>query len=267
MKKILNKILLLSFYLFCTLILCFSLRGLSGNPKSSELTSLKWDGNGPFELSPERGRFALTYSLIEDKSFQFSNSLGKFASPDVAINNKGRFVSLFAPLLSFVAIPGYIIGKFFGASQVGAFGIVALFAIFNLILIRLIAIRLGAHPLAGTIASLIFLFATPAFAYGVNLYQHHISTFLILLSIYVLLKSEKPWSLGTVFFLCALAIPLDYPNLFFMAPIGLLALSKIISFKKIKNNLSAKSKKRPTRFDRHKSILGLMVFYKNIINK
>ena len=117
---------------------------------------------------------------------------------------------------------------------------VSIFAIFNIILIRLIAIRLGANPLAATAASLIFLFATPAFAYAVNLYQHHISTFLILLSIYSLLKSDKPWSLAVVFFLCTLAIPLDYPNLFFMFPIGLFALGRVISVNKIKNKLSTK---------------------------
>ena len=186
-----EKFFFLALILFSSVVLMVSLRGLYGNPTSLDLNSDKWQVNGPFELSPERGRFALIYSLVEDKSFQFSNSLGKFATPDVGINNKGQFVSLFAPLLSFLAIPGYIIGKFFGASQVGTFATVALFALFNLILIRLIAIRLGAKPLAATIASFIFLFATPAFAYAVNLYQHHISTFLILLSIYVLLNLKE----------------------------------------------------------------------------
>ena len=43
-----------------------------------------------------------------------------------------------------------------------------------------------------------------------------------------------------VFFLCAAAIPLDYPNLFFMFPIGIFALGRIISFESIKTKLSVK---------------------------
>ncbi len=235
-----NKIFILLLILFCGIFLAAAIRGINGNPSSAELNTYKWKEGGPLELSPERGRFALLYSLGEDRSFQFSDNIGKFAEPDVAITKDGKYASLFAPLLSFVATPGYIIGKFFGASQVGAFAVVSLFAIFNVLLIRLISVRLGASYIAATLGSLVFLFATPAFAYGVNLYQHHISTFLILLSIYALLKSEKAWSLIVVFFLCAAAIPLDYPNLFFMFPIGIFALGRIISFESIKTKLSVK---------------------------
>lgn len=231
------KILKIIFFLLILLILIASLRGNKGNPNSGELSTTEWTVNGPFELSPERGRFALTYSLIEDKSFYFSNNIGKFADPDVAIS-KGHYVSLFAPLVSFLVMPGYLIGKFFGISQVGAFGIISIFSFLNMILLRLIAIRLGAKPLAANIASMIFLFGSPAFGYAVNLYQHHISTFLILLSIWGLLKTEKYWSLFLAFFLCAAAIPLDYPNLFFMFPIGLYALGRMFSFEKIRSKIS-----------------------------
>lgn len=216
-----------------------ALRGLSGNPTAEVLNTKYWEDNGPFELSPERGRFALLYSIVEDKSFYFSKSIAMFATPDVGIHN-GHYVSLFAPLLSFLSIPGFIMGKYLGASQVGAFAIVSIFALLNFILLRLIAIRLGANSAAATISSLVFLFATPAFAYAVNLYQHHISTFLVLLSIYVLLKSKRIWSLLIVFFLYALAIPLDYPNLFFMFPIVFFSIGRIISFKSIRNRLSIK---------------------------
>ncbi len=238
-NKILSKILIIFFVGFCALILAFSMRGNLGNPSSSELNNAIWQVDGPFELSPERGRFALTYSLVEDHSFQFSNNIGKFATPDVALSH-GRYVSLFAPLLSFVTIPGYIVGKYLGVSQVGTFAMVAVFALFNVVLLRAIVIRLGGHPVAATIASFIFLFATPAFAYAVDLYQHHLSIFLILLSIYVLLRSNKAWALAVAFLSCAAAIPLDYPNLFFMAPIGIYAVGRIISFENIHKSLSVK---------------------------
>lgn len=239
MKKIKHFFILIILFFLIALILVLNVRGLPGNPDSKELDGDKWQFNGPFELSPERGRFALTYSIVEDKSFYFSENIAKFANPDVAISN-GKFVSLFAPALSFLVIPGYIIGKFFGASQVGTFAVISIFALLNFILLRLIAIRLGANQITATLASLIFLLATPAFTYAVNLYQHHISTFLILLSIYVLLKSNKAWSLMVAFFLFAVAIPLDYPNLFFMLPIGIFALGRVISLEKEKNLLSLK---------------------------
>ena len=185
-----DKLLFLILILFASGVLMVSLRGLPGNPTVPELNLKIWKENGPFELSPERGRFALIYSIVEDKSFYFSKSIAGFASPDVGIQN-GHYVSLFAPLLSFSAIPGYLIGKYFGASQVGTFAVISLFALFNFFLIRAIAIRLGANKIAATLGAFVFLFATPGFAYAVNLYQHHLSTFLILLSIWALLKSKK----------------------------------------------------------------------------
>jgi hypothetical protein len=232
-KKVLFSTL---FILFCVIVLALSIRGNLGNPKSSDLTQTHWTDEGPFELSPERGRFALIYSVAEDKSFIFSDNIAKFASPDVAFS-KGKFVSLFAPGVSFIASAGYFIGRFFGASQIGSFAIISLFAIFNAILLKSVATKLGANNTASKIASLVFLFGTPAFAYAVSLYQHHISTFLILLSLYALIKFKSIWSLGLIWFLCALSVVIDYPNLFLMFPVGIFALGRIFQFKKIKGKL------------------------------
>lgn len=225
MKK--NILLSVLFIIFCAAILLLSLRGIPGNPTSKDLNYDHWKDNGPLELSPDRGRFALTYSIIEDKSFYFSVDIARFATPDLGFAN-GNYVSLFAPGVSYIIIPGYLLGKSIGASQVGSFAIIALFALTNVILLRAIAIKLGANKIAATLSSLIFIFATPAFTYAVTLYQHHISTFLILLSIYVLLKWKNVWSLLLVWFLAAASIPIDYPNLFLMFPIALYALGRII---------------------------------------
>lgn len=215
--------------IFCTLILGLSLRGLSGNPQAADLNSVAWQGQGPLELSPERGRFALTYSYLEDQSPFFSVDVARFAVPDLGYKN-GKYVSLFAPAVSFLVMPGYLLGRFFGASQVGTFATVALFAIANVILLRLICLRLGLNPTASLIAALAFLFASPAFSYSVSLYQHHISTFLLLATIYLLLRFDNFWSLLLVWFLFAASIPVDYPNLFLLAPVAFFALSKIINF-------------------------------------
>lgn len=210
------------FICFIAIILLFSVRGLPGNPVPSQLGSSYWIANGPFELSNERGRFALTYSLIEDHSFHFQPAIANFAAPDVGYWNH-NYVSLFAPSVSFIAIPGYLIGKYFGVSQFGTFLWMAMFALLNVLLIRAIAIRLGAHPLAATIGGLTFLFATPAFAYAVTLYEHHVSTFFILLSLYLLIRFKTLASLFAIWTLYAIAFTVDYPNLFLMLPIALAA--------------------------------------------
>ncbi len=217
--------------IFCVLVLALSVRGIAGNPTAPELNRLIWKDNGPLELSPERGRFALMYAIAEEKSFSFSPDLARFAAPDVAYT-AGKYVSLFAPAVSYIAVPGYLLGKMFGLAQVGAFAIIALFALINMYLIRAIAIKVGAHPVAATLGGLTFLFATPGFAYAVTLYQHHISTFLILMSIYLLIRYNTIWSLMGIWLLCAFSIPVDYPNLFMMLPIGVAALGKVFMTKR-----------------------------------
>lgn len=227
MKKI---IALLAVLVFSAVVLALTLRGIPGNPTAEELNDLKWKDDGPLELSPERGRFALMYSVLEDNSYQFSIPVARFTAPDVAVTN-GQFVSLFAPALSFIIMPGYIIGKMFGISQVGAYAIISIFALINVVFIYLLAKRLGATSLAALSAALIFLFGTPAFAYAVSLYQHHVTTFLILSSLYVLHRWKNFSSLIYVWLACAVSIMIDSPNLFFMFGIGLYGLTRLFSFK------------------------------------
>lgn len=223
--RIKNVIMNILLFLFCAAVLAFSVRGLPGNPTDLQINTQEWKENGPLELSPERGRYALLYSLAEDKSFSFSVNLARFASPDVGFTG-AHYASLFAPGVSLLAIPGYLVGKYFGLAQVGSFAVIGLFAIFNVFLLRAIAVRLGAHTLAATIASIAFLLATPAFTYASTLYQHHISTFLILASVFLLVRYNSIFSLILIWMLCAFSISVDYPNVFMMLPIGILALGK-----------------------------------------
>ncbi len=237
MKIILQKVSPIVFFIFCALMLALSLRGIKGNPTSESMNDSRWKDEGPIELSPERGRFALTMSIVEDKSFHYSLPIARFTLPDLGYSN-GNYVSLFAPLLSFVIIPGYLIGKTAGLSQVGTFAMVSIFALLNAFLIRSIAIELKAHRIAAMIGAFTYLFATPGFTYAVSLYQHHLSTFLILLSIFVLLKYKNIISLPVVWFLFALSIPLDYPNVFLMLPIAIYALGRIIYTTEIEKHIT-----------------------------
>lgn len=209
--------------LFCFFVFLFSIRGISGNPKAEDLDTSKWRSDGPFE---QTGRFALLYSIVEDRSFQFSLPLARFATPDLATIN-GAYVSLFAPGVSFLAIPGYLIGKYFGLAQVGTFAVITLFALFNIFLIRSIAVKVGISPIPATIGGLIFAFATPAFPYSVDFYQHHISTFLILFSIFSLMYFSDLVALVFAWFCFAASIAVDYPNFLMMLPIGIYAMTRI----------------------------------------
>ncbi|HZE86806.1 MAG TPA: hypothetical protein VE090_01230 [Methylomirabilota bacterium] len=228
-KKILGNLL---FLLFIASILLLSVRGLPGNPTPTELNTTYWKDNGPFELSPERGRFALLYSIVENHSFNFQPGIAKFTAPDVGYMNH-QYVSIFAPSVSFVAIPGYILGKYFDISQFGTYIWLALFALLNVFLIRMIAIRLGAAPLAASLAGIAFLFATPAFAYAVTIYEHHVSTFLILLTFYLLIRYNNLFSLAAIWLLYAFSFTVDYPNIFLIFPIAIAAFFRISTVQEV----------------------------------
>lgn len=219
-----KRIILTSCFIMWLIILFAAIHGKPGNPNASELNLVTWTTSGPFELSPERGRFALTYSLLEDHSYYFSLPIAQFAIPDLGYIH-GKYVSQFAPAVSYIAMPGYMIGKSLGISQVGAFSIIPIIAILNVVLLYGIMRKIGVGSIPALAAAAAFLFGSPAFAYAVTLYQHHISLFLILASVYLLLSPESLLSTGVIWFLCAMSIPVDYPNLFLMFPIGLYVLS------------------------------------------
>jgi hypothetical protein len=141
-------------FLLVGTILALSLRGIAGTPSSTDLNDSEWKEDGPFELSPERGRYALTYSLIEDKSFYFSVPLARFTTPDLGYKN-GNYVSLFAPGVSYITAAGYYIGGLFGNAQIGTFAIISLFGMLNVRCWYIIN-KLGIHPFAAIIASLVF---------------------------------------------------------------------------------------------------------------
>jgi hypothetical protein len=226
LTKILMTCLKLIGLALIVLILFSTIKGYAGNPDINELNSKTWKENGPFELSPERGRFALTYSIVEEKRFHFTLPVARFATPDLGIKND-NYVSLFAPGVSYLIIPGYLIGKYFGASQVGAFSTIIVFAMCNIVLIYLLSKKLGASTQASLLSSFIFIFATPAFSYVTTIYQHHISVFLILFSLILLTyKKINFLILSTIWLLIFTSIPVDYPNLVLMLPIAILTAFK-----------------------------------------
>ncbi len=222
-----KSLVTLTTVILVVVILMLTIRGNFGVPDVETLHSNEWMSNGPLELSPERGRLALIYSIIEDHSLQFSVPVAHLAIPDLAVTAAGEYVSLFAPAVSFIAIPGYILGKILGASIVGAYAIIAFFAFLNFLLLRSIALRFGAEPWAALLGALTFTLATPALPYAGTLYQHHLTVTLLLLSIWIIIRYRNIWSLGIVWFACALSVVVDNPNLFLMFPVGVYGLVRL----------------------------------------
>jgi len=221
-----KKLIVLNIVLFvlCGMLLVASVKGMEGSPQVNEFTRNEWRDGGPFELSPERGRWGLTYAFAELNSYKFPIDLGRSITPDLAVNSKKEFVSLFAPGMSVLAIPFYYLGKIFGHSQFGTFLMVSLFALLNAILIYAIARKLGLSYIASWLSVLTFLFATTAYPYAASLYQHHITTFLILLSLFLLKSEVKALHLFIVWFMIGLSITIDNPNFFLLFPVGVWAL-------------------------------------------
>lgn len=204
------------FLIICVLII--AMRGLYGVPTIHDLNNYRWIDD------IQRARFALIYSVLEEQSVHFSVDVARFATPDLGYH-AGKYVSLFAPGVSYLAMPGYLLGKYFGASQVGAYAIITFFAVLNTLLLYLIAVRLGAVRWAAVLGSLTFIFATPAFTYAVSLFQHHVTTFLFLASIYCLVRWKSDWrALAVVWFCVAMSVNVDYPNAVLFSPIIIYAL-------------------------------------------
>ncbi len=221
-----------------------TLRGVYGNPSGKIIKGNLDKATKPFELSPERGRYILTYSLGENGSFSLSRELADAASPDVGYY-QGRFYVYFPPGLSIMALPFYVIGKYFNLAQVFSFAMVSLFATLNLLFIFKIARDIFRLPTwTAFLASLIFGFASTSWSYAVTLYQHHITTFLILSSFYFVWrfkrKNSNEWLLSSyIWFAYGISIIIDYPNALLMLPVMVYFLVSSIQTTKGRTELKA----------------------------
>ncbi len=230
-----EKTLYIAFILVIA-ILALSIKGMVGNPSITELNTSNWKEDGPLELSPDRGRYALMYSVVEDHTLYFSKDVARLAAPDLGFFN-GNFVSLFAPGVSFLIIPGYVIGKALGAAQLGTYAVITFIAFINVLLIIEISKKLGANKYAAVLAALAFLFGTNAFAYGVSLYQHHVTLLLILISLYAIVKWDNYKTLLVISFTYFLAISVDYPNAIILLPFAIYAVTQVLKISKETNKL------------------------------
>ncbi|HBC72802.1 MAG: hypothetical protein UX91_C0006G0042 [Candidatus Amesbacteria bacterium GW2011_GWB1_47_19] len=219
------------------LLLMLTLHGRPGNPAPEEILENLRGPSQPFELSPERGRYALTMSVVENNSFFFTTPIARFVVPDLGYIG-GKYVSLFAPGVSLLAVPLYSLGKSLGLAQIMTFSLSAIFAWANLVLIFLILRRLLGNPYPGLVAGLVFTFASPAWAYSATFYQHHLTTFLLLSCFYMLQLTRSPSRTFLIGILVGFSIFVEYPNVIFFIPLLLLLAYRYLDIRSFRDKIS-----------------------------
>src|SRR5258706_6380048 len=167
MKKYI-KILTIIF-IACVSILLLIL-SIKGNVKDGSLMFQNDSSTvvgGPYESTNSTSRYALTQSIVNNGAFSFTNDLAVFASPDL-VQYKGKYFSIFTPGESFLGIPFYIIGNFFGIPQIATFSITLILALINFALISKIANKFGTNIYLSLLSAFPILFGTNAFAYALT---------------------------------------------------------------------------------------------------
>lgn len=219
MKKILLALLLI----LSLVIYILTIKGVAGNPRPIDFKNNLDQATMPLELSPERGRFALTMSLVENHSFALSKTLSDAAYPDVGYY-QGRYYIFFAPGISILAVPLYMLGNYYGYSQVFSFFTSTIFALLNIVAIYMICRQIFKLPTWSSLfGSLVFSFGSTSWSYAVTLYQHQATTFFILSSFYSTwkFKEKSKYSWFHVFWVGAaagLSLSIDYSNILFVLP-------------------------------------------------
>lgn len=205
-------------------LLIITIRGKAGNPIYYQ-TEHDTQMGGPFEASNSTSRYALTEAIVKYKTFLLNPALAKFSSPDVIIN-RGNYISIFTPGVSFIGIPFYVLGEKFGMPQLFTYLSIFLISILNAFLIAKLSRKLGAEYYTSLLSGLIFLFATNALPYSQTFTQHQASVLIILLSFQTLF-GPRTWikniMLGMLF---GAGILIDVPNAFFLLPVLIYVLIK-----------------------------------------
>lgn len=221
MKKALYFLILMT---VSVLLLIGSIKG-NMNSLINNVTDKNTKPGSPFEASNSSSRYALTESIVIHNSFLLNESLARFASPDV-VDYKGKFMTIFTPGISFLAVPFYWIGLQFGLPQLSAFFLNLWFALLNITLIAYIGRKMGINYYASLLAGFIFTFATNSLTYAQSFAQHEITVTMILLGLLNILGKRtfmRDLVLGAIF---GLGILVDIPNLFLLAPILIYAFFK-----------------------------------------
>lgn len=182
----------------------------------------------PLESSNSSSRFVLTHAIAERGSFVLNSAEARLASPDVAKHN-GKYISLFMPGVSLIAVPFYVIGNTFGHAQIGTYFINILLTLANGFFIYLIAQKLTNKKNWSIISGFCFIFATNIWPYALTLTQHPLSSLIVLSSIYLVLPKSSIISSILLGILFGIGLLADFPNVIVMMPVIIYQLSRSIN--------------------------------------
>ncbi|MBI3981071.1 hypothetical protein HY345_03675 [Candidatus Microgenomates bacterium] len=227
---------------FVTLVLSVILvvgvvKGDKGNPIFFQKESQR-DARvgGPFESTNNSSRYVLTEAIVEDQTLFLNEQRTRFSSPDL-VKVGDKYVSIFTPGISFMAVPFYIIGKIFGLPQLFSYLLTTVLAILNLLLIAYLATKTGVSKYLGLLGGVVFLFSSNALSYSATFTQHHASTLFILLCLLNTLQ-KRNFLNNLIFGFCfAASLTVDLPNAFTLLPLAVYVLYKNISLEGQKERL------------------------------
>ena len=228
-----DKFALLAILIVAAVLYGATLKGLPGNPVPADFKGNLDDNAMPFELSPERGRFAEVMALGNNGTYILTPELRDVAYPDVGYIGD-RYYAYFAPGLPFLATPAYLLGYDYGYSQVSTFAFVAFVSILTMLFLYKIGRNILKMPVwASLLGVFIFAFGSTSWSYAVTLYQHHITTFFLISSFYAAWKfrgnGRMSWMWGVfAALMIAIGLAVDYPNALLLSPVLIyLALSAL----------------------------------------
>jgi hypothetical protein len=187
----------------------------------------------PFESSNSSSRYALVEAIVKDKTIALDLPRAEFASPDV-VKSHGKYFTIFAPGVSFFAIPFYILGMYFNLQQVTTYIAINIVALTNTLLIIYIAKKLTNSLHAALISGFIFLCGTNALVYAQTLTQHHLTILCMLIAFALAIQKKSPIKTMLIGFVSGMAVLMDIPNILIVAPIAVYAFFQTIEVKKEK---------------------------------
>ncbi|NTU73778.1 hypothetical protein HGB07_06475, partial [Candidatus Roizmanbacteria bacterium] len=177
--------LTLTIFVISLLFYGLTMKGSMGNYKTVAEFQKFTAATRPFESSHERATFSQTVAMLSLHRFDLPKDYADFSAPDVGYL-KGKFYSYFPPGISYLIMPLYILGTSLNINMLLAYATIPLCTALSLIFLFLIARHTLRLPLWTSLASvMIFGFATTSWSYAITIYQHSITTLLLLLTFYM----------------------------------------------------------------------------------
>lgn len=168
----------------------------------------------------QTSRFSIIYDIVRHHSLVPSLESARLSYPDIGFVN-GHYVPMVNPGASFFFLPSYALGVALHNPLIvsGIFSIII--ATCNGLLIRHLLKGWGTSSTAASLAAIVFLFATPAFAFSSGYFPHHVTVLVLLLSLTTFQRRKDAYV--SIFFplLYGVSILIDYSNAVIFLPMAL----------------------------------------------